>query len=67
MSQLSSSTRTFADRLREAVDATSASDRRVGRNRFRRPHRPALTPLANPERVRHSDALFVDRIRRALD
>lgn len=67
MKQLTTSSRTFAERLREAVDATGATGRGAGRHRLRRAHRPVFTPAANPDRVRHSDALFVNRIRKALD
>ena len=57
---------TFAERLRDAIDDGARSSRRLSRPRAAR---SAISPkpVANPRRVRASDELFVDRIRRALD
>ena len=67
MSEGNHSTRPFADRLREAVDEGATRGVRAGRGRQARRSAPVFSPLANPDRVRYSDELFVDRIRRALD
>lgn len=58
---------TFAERLRDAVDDGARSSRRRGRPRAARSAISTLKPVANPRRVRASDELFVDRIRRAFD
>lgn len=61
--------RSFAERLREAVE--ESQDATDVRARRRHKHRRVTTPLSaqptDPARVRPSDELFVDRLRRALD
>ncbi len=59
--------RTFAERLREAVNDRPETVARNGRHKLRRVTRPLSSPLANPTRVTASDELFVDRIRKAMD
>lgn len=61
--------RRFAARLREAVEEKQRSTgwRARGRHKLRRVVTPISAPLANPTRVRYSDELFVDRVRRQLD
>lgn len=67
MNELGSrSTKTFAERLREAVNGHDTTTRR-GRHKHERVVTPLSSPSANPSRVRHSDELFVDRVRNALD
>jgi hypothetical protein len=59
--------RNFAERLREAVNEETAATVRKGRHKRERPPQPRLSGTANPSRVRYSDELFVDRLRKALD
>ena len=68
MNEVKDTGRTFAERLREAVnESTTSRSARAGRHRSARASRSAFSPLANPRRVSYSDELFVERIRRALD
>lgn len=55
----------FAARLRAALDESTNDAVRLRRQR--RAPVPVFTPTANPQRVRYSDELFVDRVRHALD
>lgn len=58
--------RTFAERLREAVNDHPAATARNGRHKLRRLTRPLSSPLANPSRVTR-DELFIERLRKAMD
>jgi hypothetical protein len=58
----------FAERLRGALeDSTTANAARTGRHEHQRVSKPLSSSVANPARVRHSDELFVERLRSALD
>lgn len=61
--------RSFAERLREAVEESqgAAATRAQRQHKHRRVITPLSAPPADPTRVRHSDELFVDRLRWALD
>ena len=68
MDQVKDTGRTFAERLREAVnESTTSRSARAGRHRSARDSRSAFSPLANPRRVSYSDELFFELVRKALD
>jgi hypothetical protein len=67
MSELTRRHKTFAQRLREALETEQTTTDQPGRHKHRRVNTPLSSPTANPSRVRHSDELFVERLRKALD
>jgi hypothetical protein len=71
MKNITHSRRTFAERLRDAVEESvvPTSVERVGRHRSerRRVTMRFSAPVADRTPARHSDELFVDRLRKALD